>query len=359
MKVLVVTKELQSDYDMFVKNHPRGSFRQGYAWGEVMNYDQAVIRLAVEQFGKIVGVISLQKKSIPRTGYSFFYAPRGPIVNIGDVRALKVLLEKTRELANVQRAIFLRVDPDALDDDVVMRQWLSDSGFLYLQGKDWSYFNYPRVLMRLDITPDEDMLLGNFRKKHRQHINGALVKGVVLTEVISEEGLQDFYNLMTALSLKKGFPLRRFEYYKKLVSVFGKDIRILLAKHDGELLAGVMALVYGQRAWYMHGASLEEKRLYPSEALHWDMIRWAKSNGCVFYDFGGTGTEFPPREDNPNYSLYHFKKGFGAEINYLTGYYDLVFRKPSYVAFRALEENVLPHVMKGSAFLKQRLSAHE
>jgi lipid II:glycine glycyltransferase (peptidoglycan interpeptide bridge formation enzyme) len=105
----------------------------------------------------------------------------------------------------------------------------------------------------------------------------------------------------------------------------------------------------------MHGASIAGKgNLHPAESLHWEIIRWARSRGCIFYDLGGTGTDYPPREDNPNYSLYHFKKGFGAKLHYLTGYYDLVFRKGTYTAFRALEERALPRALDFVSRWKKR-----
>jgi len=141
---------------------------------------------------------------------------------------------------------------------------------------------------------------------------------------------------------------------------FGDDARILIARHEGVNLAGVLSLVYGTRAWYMHGATIEDKgNLHPAEGLHWEMIRWARDRGCVFYDFGGTGTDYPPREDNPNYYLYHFKKGFGAEINYLTGYYDLVCNRPLYPLFRMMEEKGLPLAMSTIAALRRTYSHHE
>lgn len=360
MNILHINKEHRQAYDRFIQSMPQGSFRQGYAWGEVMAYDNEMTRLAVERDGSIVAAISLQRKKLPGTPFSFLYAPRGPILDYDDQDAFTLLLKEVATVARKGNSIFLRIDPDFLDDDQIRRQRLRANGFRYLEGKDWSYFNYPRVLMRLDTTPAEELLKQNLRKKHRQHINSLVGKGVEIYEAGDEAGLKAFYGLMTELSVRKGFPVRSYEYYQKLRSEFGDDIKILLASHEGQLLAGVMSLMYGNKCWYMHGATIDGKgSLHPAEGLHWEMIRWAKSRDGVFYDFGGTGTEYPPREDNPNYPLYHFKKGFNAEISYLTGYYDLVFSAGLYRIFRLTEEKGLPYGMKSLAFLRKRFSHHE
>ncbi len=325
-----------------------------------MRYDHDIIRLAAMRDGSISGVFSLQKKTLPASPYSIFYAPRGPIVGTDDTESLQSLVAAARIEAAKHRVLFIRVDPDALDDDLAARQRLAAVGFRYLEGKNWSFFNYPRVLMRLDLSSSEELLLKGLRKKHRQHINTLATKGVVIEQANGESGLSEFYALMHELSVRKGFPLRSIDYYRKLQTEFGDDARILIARHEGVNLAGVFSILFGNKAWYMHGATVEEKgSVHPAEGLHWEMIRWARERGCIFYDFGGTGTDYPPREDNPNFHLYHFKKGFGAEMHYLTGYYDLVCNRLLYPFFRLLEEKGLPLAMQARAELKRKFSHHE
>ena len=358
--VVRVTPDMRGDYDRFVASLPQGNFRQGYAWGEVMRYDHEVIRLAALLNGTITGVFSLQKKKLPACPFSFLYAPRGPMVDYSNVNALRSLISAAGQCAAEHRSIFIRIDPDALDENIMVRELLIENGFRYLDGKNWSYFNYPRVLMRLDISETTEVLVKGLRKKHRQHINTVVTKGISIEDANGEDGLRQFYDLMTELSVRKGFPLRSFNYYRKLMTEFGDDARILIARHGGTNLAGVLSLVYGNKAWYMHGATLEDKgSLHPAEGLHWEMIKWAKERGCIFYDFGGTGTDYPPREDNTNYSLFHFKKGFGSEVHYLTGYYDLVCNRLLYSLFRFMEEKGLPRAMSILAVLRRKYSHHE
>ncbi|MGH9337697.1 MAG: GNAT family N-acetyltransferase, partial [Vicinamibacteria bacterium] len=56
-------------------------------------------------------------------------------------------------------------------------------------------------------------------------------------------------------------------------------------------------------------------------------------------DWGGVGTHYPPREDDPGFGVYLFKRGFNSSLRYMTGYYDLVFSEDLYRSFRFLERS--------------------
>jgi peptidoglycan pentaglycine glycine transferase (the first glycine) len=265
IRIIRVTERQSDDYDRFVKRLPNGHFRQGYAWGTVMGYEGDVFRLAVERSGSFVGALSIQRKKLPGTPFSFLYAPRGPMADYDDDETIALLFEEARRIASDHMAIFLRIDPDAPDDDHSVRMQLQRHGFRYLRGKDWSSLNYPRLLMRIDTRPDEQELLKGMRKKHRQHINTLARKELVIEEIREAPKLDTFYDLMTDLSVRKGFPLRPFEYYLRLWEAFGDDLRVLMASHSGKYIGGVLSLIHGNKCWYMHGASIAGKgSLHPA-----------------------------------------------------------------------------------------------
>jgi peptidoglycan pentaglycine glycine transferase (the first glycine) len=353
-QIRLVAEEDQRRYDHFVHDAPSSHFRQSYAWGEIMRPGSDTVRLIVEREGAILAAISLQRTALPGGLFPSFYAPGGPIIDFSDRRALGLLIEGARSVARLHRVAFMRVDPDLADSDRRVRECLLSVGFIHLESKNWSYFNYPRLVMRLTTTDGEDVLRSRLRHKHRQHISTLARKGVTIEHVSDEDGLRHFYDLMIALSVRKGFPVRSLEYYRRLLHGYGRDVRILLASHKGHYLGGILSLIHSNKCWYMHGATSDAKgNLHPAEGLHWEMIQWAKSRECLFYDLGGAGTDYPPREDNPNYGLYHFKKGFGAELLYLTGYYDLVFDQSRYRVFRLFEEKVLPLAMRALASVRR------
>lgn len=67
-------------------------------------------------------------------------------------------------------------------------------------------------------------------------------------------------------------------------------------------------------------------------------------------------TGFPPREEDAGYTLYQFKKRFGCSLEYLTGYYDLVFKPGLYRAARLGEVRVLPFAYRIRARLNRRFA---
>jgi hypothetical protein len=197
IRIIRVTERQSEDYDRFVKDLPNGHFRQGYAWGTVMGYEGDVFRLAVERSGSFVGALSIQRKKLPGTPFSFLYAPRGPMVDYEDEETIALLFEEAHRIASDHRAIFLRLDPDALDDQHSVRMQLQRHGFRYLRGKDWSSLNYPRLLMRIDTRPDEQELLKGMRKKDAQKAlkdaevgEGGFVESSAAAHVVAAYGIE-------------------------------------------------------------------------------------------------------------------------------------------------------------------------
>ena len=92
---------------------------------------------------------------------------------------------------------------------------------------------------------------------------------------------------------------------------------------EGTPIAGTLAIHYGDKVWYLYGASSNEHRnLMPNYLLQWSMIQWAVETGCRVYDFRGVSGDVS--EDNPLYGLFRFKQGFGGDFTEFVGELDLV-----------------------------------
>jgi len=58
--------------------------------------------------------------------------------------------------------------------------------------------------------------------------------------------------------------------------------------HEDTPLAGVFIFTFGQKYWFMHGASSTEKHTYnPNHLLQWEVMRWAREHGINYYDMVG------------------------------------------------------------------------
>ena len=103
-----------------------------------------------------------------------------------------------------------------------------------------------------------------------------------------------------------------------------------MAFHEGTPIAGTLAIWFGDKVWYLYGASSNHHRnLMPNYLLQWNMIQWALEKKCRIYDFRGVSGDLS--EDNPLYGLYKFKKGFNGEFTEFVGEMDLILSKPLYV----------------------------
>ena len=84
---------------------------------------------------------------------------------------------------------------------------------------------------------------------------------------------------------------------------------------------GTVAVQYGDKVWYLYGASSNNYRnLMPNYLLQWRMIEWAIENNCRIYDFRGISGDLS--ENNPLFGLYRFKKGFGGELVEFAGEFE-------------------------------------
>jgi lipid II:glycine glycyltransferase (peptidoglycan interpeptide bridge formation enzyme) len=339
----------KNEWNRFVSASPQGHLRQSFEWGEVRAADGwKPIRLAIEEGGEIHAGISILKKEIPFSGLSIFYAPRGPVLDYYNRELFDFLNIEVTKLANEHNAIFMRIDPDVMNDDELVRNYLYGKGFIDLKW-EWSYWNTSRVEMRINLQCTEDEILKRMRTTARQNINILQKRGVIIKSDNDKNNLREFYELMVNFGRRKQLNVRAYNYYEKLWDEFIQNNlgKIFLAKYEGETIAGIFSIIFGNKSMYMHGASSGmHKYLNPNAALHWEMCKWARAKGCIWYDLQGTGTAYPPTPGGDGYSLYHFKKGLGSELFFLIGYFDMVFQPTKYKAFRMFEEKLVPIASK-------------
>ena len=64
--------------------------------------------------------------------------------------------------------------------------------------------------------------------------------------------------------------------------------KLFLTIHEGDILSGALCFKINDKAWYVYGASSNDKRnVMPNYAMQWAMIAWAQETGCTWYDFRG------------------------------------------------------------------------
>lgn len=327
--VKIVGESQIGEYHQFIATHPKGHILQTWEWGEVkrkMGWIPLLVGLYEE--GRLKGAILILKRRLPIPGInkSIFYAPRGPVADTNDHVLLDYLFQGLQTIAREHGAIFLKIDPDIEQSDEAFRSYLTSRGFKKTSTAEGFEGVQPTFVFRLDITPDEEQLLVQMASKTRYNLRLAQRKGVVVREATGQRDLERFYQILKETAERDRFLIRAYSYFEEIWEQLVECgmAKLFMAEYQGRDIAGTLAFILGDKAWYIYGASSNEYRnVMPNYLLQWTMIKWAKDNGCALYDFRGVPGNIS--EDNPLYGLYRFKKGFAAVFTEFIGEWDLVY----------------------------------
>ncbi|MGM9557741.1 MAG: lipid II:glycine glycyltransferase FemX [Oscillospiraceae bacterium] len=320
----IITEKTLSEYEAFVQSHPKGNFAQSFLWGKQkpMWRWQAVAVRGTD--GKIKGTLALMTRPVPVIGRTLMYGCRGPVCDLDDRETLAELIEGAKALAKENRAYVIKIDPDVPSSNTHFAGLLHELGFRGKEGGKNFEAIQPRYVFRLNVEgKTEDELLAGFHQKWRYNIRLAERKGVTV-RICGKEMVPAFSELMLTTGVRDGFVTRKPEYFAAMLDNLGEHCRLYMAFDPaGTPIAGTLAIHYGDKVWYLYGASSNEHRnLMPNYLLQWRMIQWAVETGCRVYDFRGVSGDVS--EDNPLYGLYRFKQGFGGEFTEFIGELDLV-----------------------------------
>ena len=315
------------NYSEFNEKHPKGHIMQSDLWAKVKDNWQHEVVEAKDENGEITGMMSVLIRKLPVVPLTMMYAPRGPVCDVHDEKTLKQLTDGVCALAKKYRSYVLKIDPDVKSSDTEFISVMDKLGYkLKSESKNFEGIQ-PRYVFRLDVKDKtEDEIFALFHNKTRYNVRVAIKKGVEVS-LGKREDLKRFHEIMLETGLRDGFVIRTLEYFEKMYDVLSENdnLRLYCAYADGKMIAGTIALYYGDKVWYLYGASSNEARnLMPNYLLQWEMIKWSIEKRCAIYDFRGVSGDIS--EDNPLYGLYRFKKGFNGEFTEFAGEFEYRFK---------------------------------
>ena len=333
-----MTEEMLKKTDEFLENHPKGHFLQSRAWAKVKpDWTQEII-ISTDKDGEIKGAMTVLIRQLPFFKKSIMYAARGPVCDVHDRETIKELLDKAKILAKRYKAYVLKIDPDVLVSDTEFENILKELGCTVTRNTENYGGLQPRFVFRLNIeNKTEEELLNSFHSKTRYNIRLSARKGVTVREGKTKEDTKIFHDLITVTGKRDGFIVRTLEYYQSVLDNMGDKAKLFMAYHEDKCIAATIAICYGDKCWYLYGASANEHRnLMPNYQLQWSMIKWALENKCRIYDFRGVPGNLS--EDNPMIGLYRFKVGFNGDYTEFIGMVEDIYDKGTYfLAERAMK----------------------
>ncbi len=322
--VTELTKDRIEEYEAFNQAHPKGHFMQSVLWGQMKPDWKNVILISTDENNKINGAVNVLIRPVPIIKRTIMYSPRGPVCDLDDKETLKELYDGIKELAKKHKAYVFKADPDVKSDNEAFKESLKEAGFRIIPGSKNFEGIQPCFVFRLDVKDKtEEEVFDIFHSKTRYNIRLSMKKGVTV-RLGTKEDVKDFQRLMEETGQRDEFVVRPAAYFEKMLDVYGENARLYMADFEGKPIAGTLAIYYGNKVWYLYGASGNAYRnVMPNYQLQWEMIRWSIEKHCDIYDFRGVSGDLS--EDNPLYGLYRFKKGFNGEFTEFLGEIEIIF----------------------------------
>jgi lipid II:glycine glycyltransferase (peptidoglycan interpeptide bridge formation enzyme) len=277
------------------------------------------------------------------------YVPRGPVLDYDDFDLIPQILASLETYARRHKALFIKIDPAVAlgsepDDASLDPQGQALQTNLLKRG--WRYADQQiqfKNTVILDLAPAEDDLLAAMKPKWRYNIRLAGRKGVV----VESGGLDDlpaFFQLYAETAQRDNFLIRPRAYYldawQSYLTAEPKQADLLLARYEGQPIAGLLLLYFGRTAWYMYGASADQGRnLMPNHLLQWQAIKAARAAGATRYDMWGAPDDFA--ETDTMWGVYRFKMGFGGVTRRGLGAYDFPVQPLTYRLYNQLLPRLL------------------
>ena len=334
----VTDEKSQKEYKEFLEKHERCNFQQSPEWAKVKSNWINETVLAEDENGKIIGAVNILIRKIPIFG-NIMYSSRGPICDMHDIAVMKQLTDGIKELAKKYKAIVYTAEPDIESKDEEFRKIVTNLGYkIKDDAKNFREEIQPRYVFRLDIKgKTEDEIFASFHSKTRYNIRLAIKKGVTVKEGTRED-LKVFHKIMVETGARDGFIIRPLSYFEKMYDELAPEhMKLLMAYYDGQAISGVIPIMYGNKTWYLYGASSNQHRnLMPNYLLQWEMIKMAIARKDDIYDFRGVSGVVD--ENHPQYGLYRFKKGFGATFTEFIGEIYIPFKPLIYSVYRISEK---------------------
>lgn len=231
-----ITDVEKDRYEEFVKNNKKSHFLQSYAWGEFAKKEKNLIPHYVgleDNNNKLVATALILEKKLP-LHLSYFYIPRGYVLDYDNLDILKEFTKDIKEYAKKYKAIFIKIDPDNIyheednqgniikdnNNDLVNK--LKSLGYKHLGFTKNFETMQPRYTFRINMDKPYEEIEDNFSKTTKQRIKKANDLDVSV-RIGDKNDINSFYNLMILTENRKDFITHNEQYYKSLYEIWNKD----------------------------------------------------------------------------------------------------------------------------------------
>ena len=225
----------KKEYEEFVSKNKYGHFMQSYDFGEIRSFKHFIPHyVGLKDKNKLVCSALLLEKKL-KFGYSYFYSPRGYVIDFHNKELVKKFTEELKKYAKECKAIFIKIDPalklhtlnqegeviEGVDNHDVV-DYLTSIGYKHLGYNLGFEHEQPRFTFRIDLNGTWDEVYQRMHPTTKKILN----KGnqYNLDDYIGDSNdLEEFYQTMIETSKREGIIQSPIEYYQKFYETFHKD----------------------------------------------------------------------------------------------------------------------------------------
>ena len=286
--------ELKKDeYEKFVVNSNKSHFLQSYIWGEFCKKEKKMTPyyLGLKNSKKIVATALLLQKKLP-LGYSYFYSPRGYVLDYSDKDILSSFTIKLKEFVKNKKGIYIKIDPDiklqnlTIDGEVIegdnnfpLVDYMKKIGYKHLGFNKAFEHNQPRYTFRLELKDTIEEVRDGFHNTTKKVIN----KGNMYNLEVKKNDVKyidDFYETMIETAEREGLALYSKEYftefYRMLHEENESDIYIVYLNKE-ETIKEQLKTVYN----ILIDEKIDMKRKYEVSHMIIDRIDFLRDEGIL------------------------------------------------------------------------------
>lgn len=397
----------EKEFRKFLDNNEQRTFLQTPEIGKLREKSGWTIHyLGVKKDKKVVAAamfVSITK----HFGYKEFYSPRGLLVDYHNKELLDFFTKNIKEYVKKNKGYEFRIDPYVINverdtngeivqggiDNRDIRENLLSLGYKRVKKEDMEQVGWMYVL---DIDgKSEDEVLKNMKPNTRNTIRKTLKNGIEIVE-LEKKDLPLFHKIMIETGERKGFSIRKLEYFENMYDLFYPrgEIKYLLTKLDlskhikmleedkekqleeknklsdakyndgkrkafdstisgidkriehakelmdkhGEVinLSSSMFIMTDPEIVYLSSGNYEEFMSYNSQYLiQWEMIKYGIKHKFKRYNFYGITGNFD--KNDKDYGIYEFKTGFNGFVEELVGEFSYPV-SPMYYVFKLIKK---------------------
>jgi hypothetical protein len=294
---IIASEETASQWDAIVENSPSGTLFHTWKWLRIAEkYSGSTLYPLIFFRGEEpIGLVPLFYQTRYHLRMVFSPPPHLALLFLGPIISGK---SEKRSYKIESAWIELQKQMDIFIEKNLKPHYVSISsapGISDVRPYRWAGYHCENAYDYVsDIGAGVESIWQNLQKNFRQDINRSKKLGISI-ETGGEKELEIIYDSLVQRYREQGRPVKvPKQYLIDLYRSFPDNIRIFVAKHEGNIVTGSIELVYknGIGSWIGNAKPLVNITPSPNGILLWEIIKYAIENGYKEYlIYGAAGNE--------------------------------------------------------------------